>query len=156
VTEAELAERIAVLDLLNVEIKDRMNHQAESVARVETKAAIIIGFAITAVQLFIPAMDHPLWALPAIVGYALAVGFGIAALVVRQHRDPPDPAFLWAELGHASRRRILGSLIKTRAVAHQKNARDHRTRVIYWWISLSSLIGAVVASATALLSERIN
>ena len=154
-TEIDKAERLATYELLNDELKDKLKQQAEAAVRVDTKAAIVVGFAVTALQLFIPRFTHWWLALPAITAYALVVIFGVAALSVRSHAEPPDPQHLVDAYKNSARQVVLGRLISTRVVAHERNETKHMTRVRFWWVSLCSLVGAVAFSSLDLLLERV-
>jgi hypothetical protein len=154
--DAKEAHRLEpTLELVNDEIKDKLTRQSEAAARVDTKAGIIVGFAITVVQLFIPELTRWWLALPAIAAYVTAVVFGVMALAVRAHQDPPDPTFLAERYTGKSRYEALGALIGTRAEAYRVNSRNNETRVRFWWLSLGALIAAVGLSGVDLLVERI-
>jgi hypothetical protein len=155
VTETDQADRLATYELLNDELKDKLKQQAESAVRVDTKAAIVVGFAVTALQLFIPRFTHWWLALPAVAAYALAIIFGVATLAVRSHASPPRPQHLVDEYRARVRREVLGVLIGARVKAHEENRKSHLIRVRYWWVSLHALVGAVAFSSLDLLLERV-
>lgn len=71
---------------------DRLTVQRSAIERLETKGAILLGFAVTAAQLTLLADDLIIgWRIAAIVAYAASFLAGLAVVAPFKHAHPPEP-----------------------------------------------------------------
>jgi hypothetical protein len=141
------------LELINNEMSARLARQLDAGAKVDTKAAVVAGFAATATQFL--AIRHDYRLIPAILAFAAyAVAFlaGVWALAVTTYEDVPEPRALVDRYAERPKVTALASLASTRVRAFEKNRTKHTHKVTRWWISVAALGAGLILSAVAIVN----
>lgn len=147
-TTTELQDREANLELLHEEIKQRLDSQAKAIERIETKAVVMAGFSVTAVQFVLSRQAHTaIWA-TALVLFALSFLASLGVISLTKYQDPPSPSALVERYDALRRGDTLGSLIGIKVDAYTKNAKPAKRKVVLSWTSAVLLV-AGLAFATA-------
>ena len=135
----------------------------DSAKGIETKAAILVGFAATAVQFVVSHNNRPVWAALAATAYGVAFATGLWAIRLRHFKAVPEPAFLGAKYEAALaantlavREYLLVSLVGTRVDTFAKNDDKIVAKARSWWSSLFALTAGVVLSVVALSGVKIH
>lgn len=123
-------------------------------SRVETKAVVVIGFAVTAAQFL--ATRNPfksplsiLFGLLAFIAYAAAFGIGIWSTRVAKFADL-DGAWL-RSLAEQPQLDVLHKLIASRKHLVEKNKRFADRKGMAWWWSLAMLTAGLVSSIACIV-----
>ncbi|UXX98116.1 hypothetical protein N7U49_48370 (plasmid) [Streptomyces sp. AD2-2] len=86
-TPAELEAQKDTLELLNNEVAARLTRQSDSLAKIDTKAVFLIGFAATAAQFLATHKHHDVLAYCAFAAYAITLLTGVHTMRVAEHKD---------------------------------------------------------------------
>jgi hypothetical protein len=142
-------DQIDAWKLLNSELSARLTRQDASMARVETKAIVVLGFAATAAQFL--STKNPfktpwsiLFAVLAFVAYGLAFAVGIWSFRVAKFADLEGRRLL--QLHTESELELLGKLIGTREEIFTRNAKSAKKKAQAWWWSLYLLAAGLLSS----------
>lgn len=149
-TPAELETQKDTLELLNNEVASRLTRQSESLAKIDTKAVFLIGFAATAAQFLATHKHHDVLAYCAFAAYAITLLTGVQAIRVAEHKDLEPRPMLVAHV-RSPKSQVLAELAATRASIFEKNKRRHELKARYWAVSLWSLLAGLGLSTVALL-----
>ncbi|WP_233436171.1 hypothetical protein [Streptomyces anulatus] len=149
-TPAEIEAQTDTLELLNNEVTSRLARQSESLAKIDTKAVFLIGFAATAAQFLATHQRHEVLAYCAFAAYAIALVTGVLTFRVAEHKDLEPRPMLAAHVG-SPKGRVMAELAASRAVIFEKNKERHEEKVRYWAVSLWSLGAGLCLSTVALL-----
>ncbi|MGW6263330.1 hypothetical protein [Streptomyces sp. NPDC055085] len=149
-TPAELEAQKETLELLNGEVAARLTRQSDSLAKIDTKAVFLIGFAATAAQFLATHKHHNVFAYCALFVYAVALLAGVWTIRVAEHRDLEPRPMLAAYVG-LPKSRVVAALAASRATVFEENQRLHEKKACYWAVSLYSLIVGLGLSTVALL-----
>ncbi|MBZ6107956.1 hypothetical protein KVH20_37110 [Streptomyces olivaceus] len=147
---AELEEQKDTLELLNSEAASRLTRQSESLAKIDTKAVLLIGFAATAAQFLATRAHHDVLAYCALAAYAVTLLTGVQTIRVAEHKELELRPMLAAHV-RSPKSRVLAELAATRASIFEQNKRRHECMARYWTVSLWSLIAGLSLSTAALL-----
>lgn len=149
-TPAELEAQKDTLELLNNEVASRLTRQSESLAKIDTKAVFLIGFAATAAQFLATHKHHDVLAYCAFAAYAVTLLAGVQTIRVAEHKDL-EPRPMLADHVRSPKSQVLTALAATRASIYEKNKRRHELKARYWAVSLWSLVAGLALSTVALL-----
>ena len=85
-------EQAATFRLINETTRDRLVSQRDAIDRIETKGTVLLGFSIATAQFYVTQSDaiSELRVL-ALIGFVLAVAFGLFVVRPYEHRYPPEP-----------------------------------------------------------------
>lgn len=139
-TPEELERQAETLELINAELTARLDRQADSDAKIDTKAVTLIGYAVVAASFL--ATRHP-QAILAGFAYgldAVAVGLSLGAYALARHLDVPSPRALFNRYAARSKPMALAALAAERVRAFEANARRHERKSRLWRASLASLV----------------
>lgn len=149
-TPEELAAQESTLELLNNEAAGRLARQSDSLAKIDTKAVFLIGFAATAAQFLATHKHHAVLAYCAFAAYALSLLAGVQTFRVAPHKDlQPRPMIV--EYVRSPKARVLIELAASRVSIFEANSKRHDQKIWYWTISLWSLALGLGLSTAALL-----
>ncbi|MBT2511586.1 hypothetical protein J7I98_38570 [Streptomyces sp. ISL-98] len=146
-TPAELEAQKSTLELLNSEASSRLARQSDSLAKIDTKAVFLIGFAATAAQFLATHKHHDVLAFAA---YAVTLLTGVQTIRVAEHKDLELSPMLVAYV-RSPKSRVLAELAASRALVFEKNKRRHELKARYWVVSLWSLVVGLGLATVALL-----
>jgi hypothetical protein len=149
-TPAELEAQKDTLELLNNEVASRLTRQSDSLAKIDTKAVFLIGFAATAAQFLATHKHHDVLAYCAFFTYAVTLLTGVQTIRVAEHKDL-EPRVMLADNVRSPKSQALAALAATRASIFEKNQRRHELKARYWAVSLWSLVVGLGLSTVALL-----
>ncbi|MER6405953.1 hypothetical protein ABT269_20945 [Streptomyces viridosporus] len=149
-TPAELEAQKDTLELLNNEAASRLTRQSESLAKIDTKAVFLIGFAATAAQFLATHKHHEVLAYCAFAAYAITLLTGVQTIRVAEHKDL-EPRPMLVDHVRSPKSQVLAALAATRASIYEKNKRRHELKARYWAVSLWSLVAGLGLSTAALL-----
>jgi hypothetical protein len=140
------------LDLINSELAGLLDRQSDSLDRIDTKATLVIGYALAAASFL--ATQHPelILAVLAYVAFATAAGLGIVTLAVRDYDElKPRPLFV----GYAGRSRAstLAALGALRVKAFECNGRKLDQKAKQWQISIAVLVLGTLLMILAILVQ---
>jgi hypothetical protein len=141
---------VQTLTLINAEITAALARTADSSARIDNKAIVLVGYAAAAASFLATRHPEPVLAGLAYAAYAAAAGFGTWAYAVQAYADAPDPRILFNSYWQRSPADVLAALAATRAQAFQANARLRGRKRQRWWASLASLAAGIVLMILAL------
>jgi len=142
-------------ELMNEELKGRLARVYDSLGRIDTKSALLVGFVAPSLPLVIA--NRPYWQIAwiAFIAYAVTFIFGVLALRLRRHPDVPDTDYLLAKFSDAPKIRILQVLVWTRHEAIRQNMMLSKRKARFWRIGITSLGIAIFFSAASLIAERV-
>lgn len=149
-TPAELQAQESTLELLNNEAASRLARQSESLAKIDTKAVFLIGFAATAAQFLATHKHHDVLAYCAFAAYAVSLLAGVQTIRVAEHKDL-EPRPLLVKYAQLPKSLALIRLTASRASIFEKNKLRHELKARYWTASLWSLVVGLGLSTVALL-----
>jgi len=152
VTPAQLPQHDDTLELINTEVTASLARLSDSGSSIDTKAAILVGYAAVAASFLATRHAQPVLAALACAAYGLSAGFGIWAYAVRLYQDVPDPRQLFNTYYTQPKTQVLAVLAATRAEAYETNARNHVSKARRWWICVLSLVVGVILMLFALTS----
>jgi hypothetical protein len=138
------------LELINNEVTAILAAQYDSAARIDTKAAILVGYAGAAASFLATRHSRPVVAALAYVAFGAAVGFGIWAYGVYFYETVPRPRTLFTKYRKRTKAETLAALAATRVKAIESNVGRIDQKVKRWWISLGILIVAMALMISAL------
>lgn len=145
-------EQAETLDLINVEISERLARQVAQGTRVDTKAALLGGVVATATQFLATRRGpDPCFAALAYISYAAAFLAAVGAYAVARYGDVPDPRGLVRECAHRTKAETLAHLVATRVRVYEANSKKHRRKVVFWWVSVATLVSGLAFSAAAII-----
>lgn len=149
-TPAELEAQQPTLELLNSETASRLARQSDSLAKIDTKAVFLIGFAATAAQFLATHKHHGVLAYFAFAAYAVTLLTGVQTIRVTEHKDLELRPMLNAHV-RLPKYQVLAQLAASRAAIFEENQRRHELKARYWSVSLWSLVVGLGLSTVALL-----
>jgi hypothetical protein len=138
------------LELINNEVTAILAAQYDSAARIDTKAAILVGYAGAAASFLATRHSRPVVAALAYVAFGAAVGFGIWAYGVYFYETVSRPRTLFTKYRKRTKAETLAALAATRVKAIESNVGRIDQKVKRWWISLGILIVAMALMISAL------
>ncbi|WP_405462949.1 hypothetical protein OG783_33315 [Streptomyces jietaisiensis] len=149
-TPQELQQQEQTLELINSELAARLARQAESGAKVDTKAIFLVGFAATAAQFLATRNFEPFTGTAAFTAYAVAIGFGIAVFNLAAYEDlkPRETLDTYAR---ASKGAVLGALAGTRVGFFEKNNHLHERKTKRWTVALAAVAAGICLSTVSLV-----
>jgi hypothetical protein len=151
-TTEDLEGHIDTLAFLNDQISGRIDQQSQSLDRLDTKAALVIGYAVAAVTFLATRHTQPVLAGLAYVGYAVAVAFGLAALFVRTY-EYINPRILLDKYARATKTAALAAVAATSVGMFETNDKQQKRKVRAWRLSVSFLLIATTLLVSALLVQ---
>src|SRR5260221_4935741 len=143
VTPKEPEPQAETLDLISSEISPSLARQSDSGKTIDTKAVILVGYAVAAAAFLATRHAQPVLAALAYIAYAAAGSFGIWAYAIRLYQDVPDPRKLFNGYLERPKAEALAALAATRVEAFEDNTPKYRRKAARWWISLASLMVGV-------------
>jgi len=152
-TEATPGDRAASFELVAEAVRLRLDAQRQAAERIETKAAILLGFVATAVPLLATQEGAENWLrIPAFVVYGLATIFGVVAIRPYPHWETPLPRpFVAAFLKYPQPPENVSKwLAAARVRTFEDNLPVARQKARCWWLSLLALAVAVLLSVFSL------
>jgi hypothetical protein len=151
-TPEELERQTETLALINSEIVGRLDRQTDCLNRIDTKAVLVVGYAIAAVSFLATRHAQPLLAGLAYAAFAVAAGCGIATLALRNY---PDIGCRRLVTGYAggSRAVILAALVANRVEDFEYKKSRLKAKARGWWISLAALLTGTILMVTAILVQ---
>jgi len=152
-TPDELEQQAETLDLINAELTARLNRQADSDAKIDTKTVTLIGYAVVAASFL--ATRHPQAILASLSYgfYAVAVLLCLRAYALARHRDVPAPRALFNRYAAQSKSVTLAALAAQRVKAFEANARQHERKSWLWRASLVSLVLGVTLMIVSIVVQ---
>lgn len=139
------------LELINSELSDRLARQADSSAKIDTKATALTGYAIAAASFLATQHPQPVLAGCAYCAYAVAVGLSVAGGSVGRHDDPPAPRPLFNRYAARPRAELLAALGATRVKAFEANARRYDRKARLWYAATAALTAGAVLMIIAIV-----
>jgi hypothetical protein len=136
--------------LIHKEVKERSARLDAASARLDTKAATLLGF-VSAACIFLATQDvGGWWKVPAYVAWAGTVAFGLLSMRVRRWREAPEPEPLRRLVGRRSEAAALALLTAAQVDAFTVNRTIHESKARHWRIGLGFLVAAVLLTAAAI------
>jgi len=155
VTPDQPEDHADMLELINAEVSSSLARQADSAARVDTKAVLLVGYAGAAASFLASRHAQSVLATFAYIAYGMAAGFGIWAYGLRSYRQVPEPRSLYDEYWTRPKAHALAALAAERVVAFEGNAQKHWQKARLWWASLASLALGMTLTILALNSAHL-
>lgn len=152
-TPEELEGRAETLELINAELTARLDRQADSDAKIDTKAVTLVGYAVVAASFLATRHTQVLLASFAYGFDAIAVGLALWAYALARHRDVPAPRVLFNRYAARSKPAALAALGAERVRAFEANARRHERKSRLWRGSLASLLLGVTLMVVSIVVQ---
>lgn len=138
-------EQPATWEMLSEEGRYLLDSQRAAGERIETKAAVVIGAALTAAQFVATRELHSYWLPLALAAYLVAIGAGLVCVRPRTF-DNIGLEQLLKGLWWYPKGRAAAEIVNNRNLAVKANARRHQSRVTWFWLSLTTLaLGAIMS-----------
>ena len=148
-------EQVASLELINAELDNRRSVQRDADSRVDTKATLFAGFAVTAAQVLATQHRTGAWLTFAYVSFGVAFALAIVTLFPRKQWEVPSPMSLASkETANQHKGLILAELVGTKAEAIRRNSRRHRLKTYAFRAAAGTLAIALAASMVAIQTEE--
>lgn len=138
------------LELINSELADLLARQDQASARVDTKAALLVGYAAAAASFLAVRHSQPLLTWLALAAFAIAAGFGIGAFAISTYQELPQPRRLFNGYARRPKTAALAALAARRVGAFESNVPKNRRKAMRWRISLTALMVGVALMVGAL------
>lgn len=151
-TPEELERQAETLAVINNELVGRLDRQSDSLAKVDNKAVLVVGYALAAASFLATRHAQPVLAILAFAAYAAAVCFGIAAIAVRTYQDI-EPRQLFNGYTDRTRAATLAAVAAKRVKHFEFNRGRLNTKAWQWWVSLASLLLGTMLMVAALLVQ---
>ena len=129
-------------ELLNEELRHRLDVQRSSAERLETKAALVLGAALTAIQFVAREAVRSGWLSWAVAAYVGAMACAVLVVVPRRFEEL-KPRSLIVGLWLYERGRSTAELANNRLVAFETNVRRQGRRM---WLVRASIVLLVVGA----------
>jgi hypothetical protein len=149
-TPQELRDQEPTLELINSELASRMVRQAESGAKVDTKAVFLVGFAATATQFLASRSFEPFTGTAAFTAYAVAISFGVSIFNLAEYEDI-KPREVLDTYGRSSKGAALMDLAATRVGMFEKNEKVHTRKTKRWTVSLTAIVVGICLSTVSIV-----
>lgn len=150
-TPEELEHREDTLSLINTEIASRLDRQSDSLAKIDSKAGLVVGYAFAAASFLATRHAQPILAAFAYVGLGAAAATGVTALAVWNFQDT-EPAALLAH-ANSSPAAIFAALISRRVMIYRINNAKQRRKARQWWLCLGAAVAGTVLMVLAILVQ---
>jgi hypothetical protein len=138
------------LELINSELADRLERQAQTSSQIDTKAALLVGYAAAAGTILATHHSQPVLTWLALAALAAAATFGVWAYAVGTYQDVPDPRHLFNVYARGPKSDALAALAARRVRAFESNESRHQRKAARWRISLVALLIGVALMFAAL------
>nr|WP_296067822.1 hypothetical protein [uncultured Actinoplanes sp.] len=136
--------------LIHKEVKERAARLDAATARLDTKAATLLGF-VSAACIFLATQNvSGWWKAGTYAAWAGTVAFGLMTMRVRKWKEVPEPEPLQRLLASRSEAAALSLLTKAQVQAFTTNRRIHERKATHWRLSLGFLVAAVLLTAAAI------
>ncbi len=152
-TPDELERQAETLAFINSELVGRLDRQSDSLAKIDNKAVLVVGYALAAASFLATRHAQPVLASLAYAVYAAAAGCGIATLALRNY---PDIDCRWLVNGYAERSRaaILAALAANRVEDFEFKKCRMKAKARGWWVSVAALVIGTILMVTAILVQN--
>ncbi len=150
----DLNRQSETLELINDEVTAKLAAQFDSATKIDTKAAVLVGYAGAAASFLATRHAQPIVAALAYVAFGGAAGFGIWAYAVSFYGDVPKPRTLFTKYRARTKAEALAALAATRVKAIESNTPKLDQKVKRWWISLGALAVGMTLMISAIASIR--
>ena len=137
--------------ILNEEMRHRLEIQRSAAERVEAKAAIVLGFAATAMQFVISRNQSSDFETVSIAAWALAIAASLVVISVRASGEL-DPRSFVEDLWNADAPFAHSKLTRTRLHEFEHNGGRLTIRVIAWQVAGLFVAVAGILSALHLMN----
>jgi hypothetical protein len=151
VTSEDLEGQAETLELINAELAARLDRQANSDAKIDTKAIALAGYVVVAASFLATRHPQPVLAGLAYAAYVVALGFGVLAYAAGSYRDVPSPRRLFNGYAKRPKAQALAALAAERVKAFEANATRHERKALFWRISLASLAVGVTLMVVSIV-----
>src|SRR5579859_7259386 len=138
-TPEGLEDHAETLELVNAELAARLDRQADSTAKIDTKALALAGYAVVAASFLATQHPQPVLAGLAYAAYVVALGLSVFAYAIGSHRDVPNPRRLLNGYALRPKPQVLVALAAERVKAFEANAGRHKRKASLWRASLIAL-----------------
>jgi hypothetical protein len=142
------------LELINIEVSASLAAQFDSAAKIDTKAAVLVGYAGAAASFLATRHAQPVVAALAYIAFGAAAGSGIWAYAVSFYGDVPTPRTLFTKYRTRSKAEVLAALAATRVKVVEHNAPKLDAKATRWWISLGTLAAGMILMVSAIASAH--
>jgi hypothetical protein len=150
----DLNRQAETLELINNEVTATLATQFNSAAKIDTKAAVLVGYAGAAASFLATRHAQPVVAALAYVAFGAAASFGIWAYAVSFYGDVPKPRTLFTRYRARAKAEVLVALAATRVKVIESNVSKLDQKVKRWWISLGTLAAGMVLMVSAIASAH--
>jgi hypothetical protein len=140
------------LELIKDEVESRFKRQFDSLTAIDTKAGLVVGYALTAAAFLATRKAQPILVGLADGAYLVAAGFGVATLAVRHYQDVGARALFNSHARH-SRAAALAAVTANQIKQLEFNDGILRKKARQWWISLAMLMLATLLMIAAILVQ---
>jgi hypothetical protein len=153
VTPDELEGHAETLELINAELTARLDRQANSSAKIDTKAIVLAGYVVAAASFLATQHPQPVLASLAYAAYIVTFGLNVFVYAVGTYHDVPDPRRLLNGYAMRTKPQVLGALAAERVKAFDANARRHERKARLWQVSLVSLAVGVTLMVVSVIGH---
>lgn len=150
-TPEEVDQQAETLELINGEITGRLARQADSSAKIDTKAVTLAGYAVAAASFLATQHAQALLAALAYAAFAVAALLGLSAYAVGYYREVPEPRGLFAGYLQRSKAQTLAALAAERVKAFEENAVRHQRKAGRWWFGVIALLIGVILMVISII-----
>ncbi len=148
----ELGSQAETLALINTEVTARLERQSSSLDKIDTKAVLLVGYALAAISFLATRSAEIVLAILAYCAFAAAIGFGVAAMSVRAYEDV-EPRPLFTKYARLSLPATLAALGATKVKHFEFNNGQLRRKARRWWASLATLLAGTALLAAAIFVQ---
>lgn len=149
-TPEELEQRVDTLEVINNELASRLARQSDSLAKIDTKAVFLVGFAATAAQFLAAQNPQPVFATLAFAAYAIAFVSGLMTFRVADYEDL-EPKEVLEHNARDPRGKVLAQLAATRVGIFERNRAKLNRKATCWAVSLCAVGVGLVLSTVSLM-----
>lgn len=153
-TSSQLQDHLETLELIHDEVTASVTRQAEAGARIDTKAAVLVGYTGAAVSFLATrhAQVQPVLAGLSYATFAVAACFGVWTFGVRSYEWAPAPRRLFDGYLAQPKADTLAAIAAARVKVFETNTRKYQQKAWRWQMSLVSLVLGMTLMVFALIS----
>jgi hypothetical protein len=138
------------LELINSELADRLARQTQAGSQIDTKAGLLVGYAVVAASFLATRHSQPVLTWLALAAFIAAAGFGVSTYAVGAYADVPDPRHLFNRYATRPKTAALAALAARRVRTFEANEPKYLRKATRWRLSLGALTVGIALMFAAL------
>jgi hypothetical protein len=145
-------ENAETLAFINTELASLADRQAQGLDRIDTKAVLVVGYALAAVSFLATRKAELVLAVLAYAAFAVAAGFGLASVAIRKYKEI-NPRSLFNKYWDKPVSAVAASTAAIRVKHYEYNAGQLEQKVRQWRIGVVALLAGTALMTGAVVAQ---